>query len=76
MKVFPFLFYVDARGPMFPMPAIETRPRLTRKTHWHKDKAKLMGTRNCTIVLLKSAKAELEELAMLESRCHERSELV
>ena len=30
------------------------RPRLGRKTYWHKDKARLMGTRNYIILLLKS----------------------
>ena len=57
---------------MFPKPAIEAlrssarpgrgqaRPRLGRKTYWHKDKARLIGTRNYIILLLKSSKAELE----------------
>ena len=35
------------------------RPRLERKTYWHKDKARLMGTRNYIILLLKSQE-ELE----------------
>ena len=51
---------------MFPKHAIEAsrlgeawarpvaRPRLGRKTYWHKDKARLMGTRNYKILLLKS----------------------
>ena len=30
------------------------RPRLRRKTYWHKDKARLIGTRNYIILLLKS----------------------
>ena len=30
------------------------RPRRGRKMDWHKDKARLMGTRNCIILLLKS----------------------
>ena len=30
------------------------RPRFERKTYWHKDKARLMGTRNYIILLLKS----------------------
>ena len=30
------------------------RPRLGRKTYWHKDKARLMRTRNYIILLLKS----------------------
>ena len=30
------------------------RPRLGRKTYWHKDKARLTGTRNYIILLLKS----------------------
>ena len=36
------------------------RPRLGRKTHWHKDKARLTGTRNYMILLLKPSQAELE----------------
>ena len=30
------------------------RPRFERKTYWHKDKARLMGTRNYIVLLLKS----------------------
>ena len=30
------------------------RPRLGRKTYWHEDKARLTGTRNYIILLLKS----------------------
>ena len=59
-------YYVDARGRVLQKPAIEAlwgsarlgeawaRPRLERKTYWHKDKARLMGTRNYIILLLKS----------------------
>ena len=41
------------------------RPRLGRKTHWHKDKARLTGTRNYIILLLKSQQG-LEGLKPME----------
>ena len=46
MTIFPFLS-LDERGSVFPKPAIDMpRPRLGRKTYWHKDKARLAETRN------------------------------
>ena len=55
--------YVDERGMVFSnacnrgasrLGEAWPRPRLGRKTHWHKDKARLTGTRNYIILLLKS----------------------
>ena len=54
-----FLLFSCERGPVFLKPAIEAlrgsvwpRPCLRRTTYWHKDKARLTGTRNCIILLL------------------------
>ena len=58
---FPFC-YVDERGPVSKacnrgasrLGEAWPRPRLGRNTYWHKDKARLTGTRNYIILLSKS----------------------
>ena len=50
---------VGSSGPILEQSCTSTcnrgaRPRLGRKTYWHKDKAMLIGTRNYIILLLKS----------------------